>query len=385
MKYLVSLLIASQVFAMTPKNILEKVKSLQIKIDESLCEVPLEQRTMDINNVEYLVICETKDLTSINDSQDSLSKNYILARDIDLSSYYEDGGREFRIGSGKLGLSEEKFFVGIFNGNGHSISGFQYHKYSQKTYFTGLFGGTIYAVIKNLIVKDSHVSGGKYASPFIGKAFYTRVENVIVLNSTAKGHIIVGGLIGSTYKNPDDQELLDHYDSMKPDHFSVDDVGIYSSFFSGALRSSAHVLGGIVGHNQEKIQDTTSMAYLASKGTATGYAIGRHSKHPDTGDYSEFINVSVAKFPVKEKKTVVVKPLVRFLLGCEPGDEGFISYRFCLTDPVRPVGNYYNFPTDEAGIKVVDQKIAEEFLASIPEYTRQDLPALKSWLEQIID
>lgn len=115
--------------------------------------------------------------------KDNLSGNFILTKDIDLSSYTEWT---------PIGVSTSAPFSGILNGNGHkvklgNVSGTSYD------YF-GLFGCATNATIKNLDV-ELKTTGGKSVGVIAG---YTK--NVTMEACSASGEIVgsadTGGLIG---------------------------------------------------------------------------------------------------------------------------------------------------------------------------------------------
>lgn len=124
------------------------------------------------NNVNVELIKATKfirtaeDLASIANDQTSLKGYYILANDIDLTSYLSAGGKGYNEGKGwnpigtyhdvTDGTATKDAFNGTFDGNGYTISGFYINRTDEKAYNAGVFGYVDFlGIIKNLTVRTS--------------------------------------------------------------------------------------------------------------------------------------------------------------------------------------------------------------------------------------
>lgn len=106
-------------------------------------------------------------------------------------------------------------FQGIYDGNGHSISGLYIKAVN---YYNGLFGSCEDAIIKNLTLKNVYVEGARYDNKdydgyniygswmigcVVGKAKSStltnvRVENALMVTSQENSGVMLGGLIGGT-------------------------------------------------------------------------------------------------------------------------------------------------------------------------------------------
>ncbi len=119
-----------------------------------------------------------------NDIAYPLTANYELIKDIDAS------GSNFKpIGDGVHAFS------GMFDGKNHTISNLTIDEPNRD--FTGMFGYTQMARIKNLTLKNAKVTGSWYVGALGGEMKRTVVKNVVSLNGDIVGDSYVGGLIGS--------------------------------------------------------------------------------------------------------------------------------------------------------------------------------------------
>ena len=78
-------------------------------------------------------------------------------------------------------------FQGVFDGDGHVISGI-YHTFAQDiTNYLALFRVVEGGEIRNLGIQDSYVYAGAYLSNLVGRAINSRIINCYVVESTLKG------------------------------------------------------------------------------------------------------------------------------------------------------------------------------------------------------
>ncbi len=171
---------------------------------------------------------------------------------------------------GKLDSSKISSFVqwfplnnyqGVFDGNGHTISGL----YGYKGFFDKIESGNL--VIKNLGIVDSHISGGNDVGGFVGEMYG---KSLVIANSyfegVVKGYENVGGLIGYT----DRSQTL-----------------VLSSYHRGSVEGAADV-GGLIGLSYE-IKGSLTMMYSYNEGSvsatqAVGGLIG--------GEITDFLHLS---------------------------------------------------------------------------------------------
>jgi len=92
-------------------------------------------------------------------------------------------------------------YTGIFDGNGHTISGLNIDgagvNYVNSVGYVGLFGYTSGAEIKNLIIKDATVKGLKYVGGVAGYMNGGSITNVSTTGSgLISGNVDQGGIVG---------------------------------------------------------------------------------------------------------------------------------------------------------------------------------------------
>lgn len=136
------------------------------------------------------LIYTAEQMNTIGTSQGDWDNHFKLMADIDLSGY---DGKEGRSSFNMVGTDWNTPFIGVFDGNGHTIS----HLTMQGEGPLGLFGLlTRGAEIKNLGVVDVKISGSSYnVGGLVGR---NALGKVIHCYSTGmvKGEANVGGLIG---------------------------------------------------------------------------------------------------------------------------------------------------------------------------------------------
>ena len=251
-------------------------------------------------------ICTAKQLNAIGANRGDRDKHFILMNDIDLSEYT---GKDFNI----IGNYVKKF-LGVFNGNGYTVSNFSYRSVDRD--YIGLFGSVgVLGQIKNLILTNvsletnssQYVGGltgynqgsisncqvkGVIAGQYVvggmaglndrgsitqcnlqcsvsgysnigGLAGYNTFSGIIdscSVVSTVKGYTVLGGIVGSNYNS-----------------------GIISSsYFQGKLVCDSQITGGIAGHNENSIITNCyavgDVSGLMKVGGITGTNIGKVNK-----------------------------------------------------------------------------------------------------------
>lgn len=128
------------------------------------------------------------DLSNISNSHcvafSGRNQYYVLNADIELETNWDP--KQLVAADG---------YTAQFDGGGYTIRGITISKTTDD--FVGFFGFTQNAVIKNLTLTGSAISGGEYVGTLIGAAFQSNIANVRVeLTSGVDGTQYVGGLIG---------------------------------------------------------------------------------------------------------------------------------------------------------------------------------------------
>ncbi|WP_066392192.1 fibronectin type III domain-containing protein [Neobacillus mesonae] len=126
---------------------------------------------------------------------------YLLMKDIDLAGESTAAGGWRPIGNERIP------FTGVFDGNGHTITGMKIHVKSENTIYTGLFGYTVKAELQNVRIVESSVeaitTGSEAdvrAGGLAGHAVSTRIHHVVYSGSVKAVSPFAahaGGIVGS--------------------------------------------------------------------------------------------------------------------------------------------------------------------------------------------
>jgi len=209
--------------------------------------------------VGYIGIYDIEDLYLV---RYNLEGNYILMADIDLTVATAEGG-EWDSGSGWAPIGEKSApFKGIFDGNGHKITGM--HIKNTSVTHIGLFGYINGGTIKNLRMVNSDIqdSSVHYAGTIAGFAYNTTIENIAVDNlkmnvirDTFGGERCFGGIVG-------------HLTGSSSGGGSM----ISKSYVSGTITAtgSYNYVGGIVGGGATNLYAKITDCYNVAKITAIG-------------------------------------------------------------------------------------------------------------------
>lgn len=244
-----------------------------------------------------------------NRSTEYRTQNYILTADISLNdaSDYENWGTE-RPEYDWRSIGAEATFTGVFDGNGHTISGLYQNRDLQEdnadasSDYSGLFADVYCATIKNLNLTDVYIEVSGDASKAGGIA--GNAAKTQILNCTVNGTVIgydgyYGGITGSasgtisgcefdgTVKAVKDlkngQSGLAYLGGITGDFSSAvsavesdrdekaeDFAGIVNCLNKGNIEAekesaSAHALGGIAGSNSARITGCVNEGTVEAK------------------------------------------------------------------------------------------------------------------------
>lgn len=144
---------------------ISKAKLADLPMGENQAYIYTARNTVAVTVVAARYIRSAEDLASINNSAEALAEHYVMVKDIDLTDYLKDnndGCGWKAIGyyqDGVSGQEETMAFRGVFDGNGHTVSGLYMNWSGEQVanaFNAGLFGYTsTSAEIKNLCVKGS--------------------------------------------------------------------------------------------------------------------------------------------------------------------------------------------------------------------------------------
>jgi hypothetical protein len=227
-------------------------------------------------------------------------KHFKLMADIDLSGYT---GTSFNIIAPDVNDAEDGFqgitFIGVFDGNGHTISNFTYYTPTWKDYM-GLFGyvdgpsaeikalglispdvdtgwgwkvgslvGRNLGTISNCYVDGGSVSGSTYVGRLVGENWYSGVVVNCYTTGSVSGTQMVGGLVGRNFGR------------------------ITNSYSAGSVSGGLNSTGGLVASNSGTITYCYSTASVSSSGLNSGstgglagWSVGHISNSYATGRVS---------------------------------------------------------------------------------------------------
>jgi hypothetical protein len=231
------------------------------------------------SDAPYLIY-DANQMSAIGADANDWDKCFKLMADIDLSSYTGDA---FNI----IGYfvdwdsPDNKPFTGVFDGNGHTISNFNYN--STETYYIGLF---VYvegpdSEIKNLglIEPNVHAGTGSVVGSLVGNLRDGTISNCYTIDGSITGYYI-GGLAGVNYSG----SLLNCY--FTGDVSGDGGVGGLVAYNSGSVSkcysigdvSGDYDVGGLVGINAGgSISNCYSTASVSGDNTLGGLVGYNHS------------------------------------------------------------------------------------------------------------
>ena len=195
-------------------------------------------------------IWTAENLNNIN-SINSFNTYFRLENDINLNiAPYNEGE-----GWTSIGNTENKF-KGIFDGNGHTVSGL--YIYKDEVNSIGFFGIIEKATLKNLNVTNVNITGNDNVGGLVGFSFESKIDGCST-SGQVTGNDGVGGLVGYIYDSNNVASFI-------------------SESYSEAIVVGNSDVGGLVGFSMGTITD----AYAT--GTVTGYSnvgglIGRESNN----------------------------------------------------------------------------------------------------------
>ncbi|MGU3494386.1 MBG domain-containing protein [Xanthobacteraceae bacterium A53D] len=189
-------------------------------------------------------------LAQLQGISQNLSGTYALGRDIDASATAGWNAGQGFIPIGNVTTN----FTGIFDGDGHTISGLIINRPSESN--MGLFGVTGGATLRNVSLIGGSVAGAAYVGSLVGRALgTTNISNASATGSVVGAGASVGGLVGS---------------------LAIDGV-LTGSYATGAVENNfaaAGNTGGLVGQNFGSITNSYATGAVSSRAANTGGLVG---------------------------------------------------------------------------------------------------------------
>jgi hypothetical protein len=214
-------------------------------------------------NEPYLIETAAQ-LNMVGLLQCKLDRHFKMAADIDLSEYT---GESFNIIGYCLDYSDNSSFIGVFDGNGHTISNFTYD--SSGLNYIGLFGwiDDPNAEVKNLGLIDPNISveDGGVIGAMAGVLERGTISNCYVKGGSIRADLYVGGLAGMV---------------------GFQGIGHMKNCYSTAEVKADHTVGGLVGFNWDgSVSDCYSEGRVDGNDVAGGL-VGSSSAGEITNCYS---------------------------------------------------------------------------------------------------
>lgn len=144
-----------------------------------------------------------EELLTLMNTSSMWGGDYYLTADIDLSTYSGS------LSPVPIGSAQSTAFTGTFDGQGHTVSGLDYSKYTKRTARIGFFGATNGAEIRNLTVEGTVSAAGQDIGGIVGLTYGKTVIENCVNNCIVSGKNNVGGIAGRTHNGADGTLIID--------------------------------------------------------------------------------------------------------------------------------------------------------------------------------
>lgn len=227
-----------------------------------------EQKQNSEDGIEYTEIHSAEELDTL--IRKELNGNFKLVKDIDLSDYRSNTN------TANQGWLPIPNFTGVFNGNGHTISGLRINRTGSS--FLGLFGSVNGATIKNVTVAlGGDILGSSAVGVIAGRTTHVTNNGAVLENNQVigNGHTVratallgyAGGLIGYSGDNT-------RLENNQVEHINVltNSVSNYAGGLVGAARNSSLFDNAI---NRAKVEAYSYAGGIA--GVTYGYSAQAHS------------------------------------------------------------------------------------------------------------
>ena len=172
-------------------------------------------------------------------------------------------------------------FDGIFEGNGHTISGLYSRKFEAAGFFSGLSGTDISPVVRNLGIKDSYFEGTYYAGGIAARIDQSALLVNVFSEATVVSDGSAGGIVGEIQSNQDWSCILSRPDMVEraqptsewqtttPDNVTKIINAFYAGHITGVSNNYWAGTGGIVGKAQDFIlENAFNIGNVSSDGDA---------------------------------------------------------------------------------------------------------------------
>lgn len=267
-------------------KILKKSLSVLLAVVLTFTLIPVTAYAIDSDE---LLISSAQDLEDFRDRVNSgeLNLNAKLTTDIVLNENFEqdkfsvsdDGTVTYNGGEVPtsfkqwipIGDSYGKTYSGVFDGNGHTISGLYINNESQEQALFGCIGSTV----KNLGITNSFVYSSSYAGGIVGTNYDGSVINCfndgfIYSTNTAGGVVCYGmGTITDCYNSGEVTASNNRAGGIIGDNY-----GIVTNCYNTGTVNGGDYVGGIVGFNDAYVSNCYNLGEISGNeqvGGVVGY------------------------------------------------------------------------------------------------------------------
>ncbi|WP_069998543.1 S-layer homology domain-containing protein [Cellulosilyticum sp. I15G10I2] len=181
-----------------PQSVGKKMTLMALIAGGGTADSPVEITTAtQLAEIAILVNARVKGLELFLFNNEDAKVSLKLMNDIDLSAY-SSGEGWIPIGVYDSAASQDRFFMGEFNGNNHSITGLHINRDKNKQGFFGGIGAG--GIVKNLGVVNANITGlGSVGS--VAGVVEGAVENCYSIGGITSGDIYIGGIVGLIEEN----------------------------------------------------------------------------------------------------------------------------------------------------------------------------------------
>ncbi|MDY0267226.1 MAG: hypothetical protein RBQ94_06250 [Methanimicrococcus sp.] len=281
-----------------------RIKFLTFIIIIFLC---LNLTYADENTQHEYKIKNIDDLSRIKNDMDG---NYILMNDLDLN------------GSSWNSVGKGKFFEGVFDGNGKTLSNFTICGNDEENVGFFEYVGE-QGIVKNTVLKDIKISGGYFAGCIAG---YNKgsIENCHAINVVVENKWGAGGLTGSSCGTIENCSFNGSVKSSNAGGITGINTGIIKMCYSDSNIEGESTAGGIAGMNFNK-----SIENIYALGTVKGghYSGGITGANYDGGkiEYAYTLNRIIGQNKAAGGISGINKGYIENCIAINDGIDGNIN------------------------------------------------------------
>jgi The GLUG motif len=236
-------------------------------------------------------IATASDLNDIGNHGEDFNKCFIITSDINMAEYI---GTKFS----RIGTDSAHAFKGVFDGNGHTISGFTYTAANSDR--IGIFGYIdVTGKIENVSLVDVNVRGRNYVGGLIG--YNKGTISYSFVTGTVSGVSSVGGLVGYSLNGTISNCYLTGTVSGGTNIGGLmgqNNGNITNSYSAGNIAGQSYI-GGLVGNNNNgTISDCYSTGAVTGIGASgsVGWHFGGLVGYLKSGSISDCYSTSTVSF-----------------------------------------------------------------------------------------